>query len=263
MTAAVIVGLLLPIATGLLLVSRPLAPGRSVWLERLLRLPMAMGLGVGIHATGFFLSLLLFDGTLAGIAVVDAVLLLLAGAGWVANRSAEAPTFEPPLPHLGSLRRGLAVFLILLLLVSTIAFVFASIEEPHGGWDAWAIWNLRARFLARADTHWPAAFSSNMQHTDYPLLVPGAIARIWTYSPGESPLAPIALVLLFALSTIALTCGAGPVERSGVSVCGYRGRVLPAPLSRSTRLARPRQTNRKTAGCVGRAGGSHGSVDEE
>lgn len=214
MSAAAIAELFLPILSGLLLVPRGLAPGRSVWLERLLRLSMAVGLGVGVHATGFFLSLLLFDGSLPGTAAVDAALLLLCGAVWLASRPTEARALDRAPARPTCLSRALAILFLAVLLVSILAFILASIEEPHGGWDAWAIWNLRARFLAKAGARWPVAFSENMQHTDYPLLVPGAIGRIWSYAPGESPLVPIALVLLFALSTVALSSGALAVLRS-------------------------------------------------
>jgi hypothetical protein len=215
MIAAVVVGFLLPLCTGLLLTRPAFAPTQRVWSGRFLRLSTAFGLGVGLHATGFFLALLVFDGTLAGTAVFDTLVLLLA-AGW----SIGNPVCEDQVPNGMShrsttLQLGLAILLVLLIVVSILAFVLASIEEPHGGWDAWAIWNLRARFLARAGAGWSAAFSDNMQHTDYPLLVPGAIARIWKYAPpGESQLFPILLVFLFALSTVGLTCGALGLLRS-------------------------------------------------
>jgi len=50
---------------------------------------------------------------------------------------------------------------------------------PHGAWDAWAIWNLRARFLAGPGDAWRAAFDDALawSHTDYPLLLPATVAR--------------------------------------------------------------------------------------
>lgn len=214
MSAVAIAGFVLPVATGLFLVPRLLAPGRSAWLDGLLRLPMAIGLGVGLHASGYFLSLLLFDGGRAGTAALDAGLFLLSGAVWLANRSAGKLVAAPTPARTTVLSRALILLFAVVLLASLFAFIVASIEEPHGGWDAWAIWNLRARFLAKAGTGWPVAFSGDMQHTDYPLLVPAAIARVWSYAPGEPPCVPIVLVMLFALSAIALTSGALAVLRS-------------------------------------------------
>lgn len=68
------------------------------------------------------------------------------------------------------------------------SLAIAAREDPHGGWDAWAIWNLRARFLFRAGTEWERAFSGLLgwSHPDYPLLLPLSVVRGWVYLGRES-----------------------------------------------------------------------------
>jgi hypothetical protein len=98
------------------------------------------------------------------------------------------------------------------------SFVAASAVAPHGEWDAWAQWNLRARFFFRgfADGTWRDAFTPVLawSHPDYPLLVPASVARLWLYAGRESVAAPIALAGMFAAVTVAA---------AGLSVARWRG----------------------------------------
>jgi len=65
-------------------------------------------------------------------------------------------------------------------------------------------WNRAARFIFRGDSHWRDAFSPVFRHPDYPLLVPGAVARAWAYTGSDSVLAPAAVAAMFTCATIAL-----------------------------------------------------------
>ena len=53
-------------------------------------------------------------------------------------------------------------------------------NNPQGNWDAWSIWNLRARFLAAggivAHRAWSPLLSST--HPEYPLLTSAFVARV-------------------------------------------------------------------------------------
>ena len=79
--------------------------------------------------------------------------------------------------------------------------------HPHGeGWDAFAIWNLHARFLFLGGTHWRDGFNSLIpwSHPDYPLLLPATIAHLWSYLGHDNPLVPAIVGLIFAFSTLTL-----------------------------------------------------------
>jgi hypothetical protein len=102
-----------------------------------------------------------------------------------------------------------------LVLAPTLA-VFATITarvlqgEPSGGWDAWAIWNMRARMTFRMGSEWPV-FSAQSQviwsHPDYPLLIPASVARGWAWLGRESSVYAASVSVLFALSTVGVLGG--------------------------------------------------------
>jgi len=74
--------------------------------------------------------------------------------------------------------RWLKIFFYLLLVVSVAYYVLKIFgDSPHGKWDAWAIWNFRARWLFRGEAQWTYAFST----------ITKAYAR---YAPGRGPEEP-------------------------------------------------------------------------
>jgi hypothetical protein len=101
--------------------------------------------------------------------------------------------------------------------VSTFAALYSAVlrmlAHPHGnGWDAFAIWNLHARFLflgaGLGGEHWRDGYSTLIawSHPDYPLLLPGAIAHFWSCLGRNDPAVPAIIGLLFAFSTVGLLC---------------------------------------------------------
>ena len=83
---------------------------------------------------------------------------------------------------------------------------------PLGGWDAWGIWNLHARFLYRGATGaWRDVFDPALAwtHNDYPLLLPALVSSFWTLVGSETHLVPTSVALVYTLLTIAIaTCAA-------------------------------------------------------
>jgi hypothetical protein len=84
--------------------------------------------------------------------------------------------------------------------------------RPHGEWDAWAIWNLRARALLRGAPAWPVIFSPDIawSHPDYPLLIPLSVARLWAYGGRESTLVPQLVAGTFfgaSIATVVVSIG--------------------------------------------------------
>ncbi len=95
----------------------------------------------------------------------------------------------------------------------------ATAAAPRGEWDAWAIWNQRARFVLRAGAEWRRAFAPELSWSqlEYPLLLPLSVARLWAYA-GETPLAPAILAAAFTFSApIAL---GGAVARAAGNLAG-------------------------------------------
>jgi hypothetical protein len=89
--------------------------------------------------------------------------------------------------------------------------VLRMLAHPHGnGWDAFAIWNLHARFLFLGERfggeHWRDGYSTLIawSHPDYPLLLPGAIAHFWSCFGRDDPAVPAIIGLVFTFSTVGL-----------------------------------------------------------
>ncbi len=90
-------------------------------------------------------------------------------------------------------------------------FFFDSIAEPHGLWDAWADWNLGAKFISRDPHGWTKSFHEMISedfHTDYPLLQKGFIARCWILAKTETVLVPMIFAFIFTFCTIGLLASA-------------------------------------------------------
>ena len=68
------------------------------------------------------------------------------------------------------------------------------------------MWNLKARFIITAGTHWRSIFAPELGwlHPDYPLLLPLSVVRGWLYTGGTSEVVPIIVALLFTLAIPAL-----------------------------------------------------------
>ncbi len=107
---------------------------------------------------------------------------------------------------------GRVVFLFFALLLANVilAFVLLTNNNPHGNWDAWAIWNMHARFLYRGGSHWTALFSPELaySHPDYPLLLPGLVAGGWFFLGSEHWLVPAAIAFFFEIAVVGLLVSA-------------------------------------------------------
>ncbi len=94
--------------------------------------------------------------------------------------------------------------------------ILASVDHPFGQWDAWAIWNQRARFLLVPGAAWRSAFSPELSwsHPEYPLLLPSSVARLWSWEGSETQLIPALISLVMML------CGAGIVAFGAAMLSG-------------------------------------------
>jgi hypothetical protein len=106
---------------------------------------------------------------------------------------------------------GLATFLA--------GFYATSAASPAGYWDAFAIWNVRARFLAGGMDTWRRAFSPDLSasHPGYPLLLSASIAAEWIAGGGVTPSVSMTTSLVFALAVLAAL---------GSSIAARRGWAL-------------------------------------
>lgn len=173
----------------------------SLWWVKIF---LSTGVGIGISSLLYVSMLYLFQLSPLPVFLIELVLLsALFLYDKVSKKDPYLPTIQYPLKE-GN--RVVEVFFFMLLAISIGAFVYNSYLNPHGGWDAWAIWNMHARFISAGTQGWENLFSSHISwtHADYPLLIPGIIAWNWGFTGSQTPIVPIAIAFIFTFGTVGL-----------------------------------------------------------
>lgn len=204
--------LLLPPVIGFLLVSL-LWPVRG---ELFFKGWLALGLGTGICSVVFFGWLLVAGRPGSGVLLVELILVIgLSAVLFYRSRSKLAISSVGDLANRCKLP---SLTFWLTLAGALIVFGLLTLRFPHGQWDAWMIWNLRARSVFRGGADWQQAFSPLLawSHPDYPLLWPMSVARGWALVGREAALVPALLALTFSLATVGLLTS---------SIAALRGRM--------------------------------------
>lgn len=117
---------------------------------------------------------------------------------------------RPQLPALRfsknlSIAKLIGLVALIILFLDIFIFFVDSLKDPHGLYDAWSYWNLRAKFIARGPSIWQNAFKDlYFFHGDYPLMHSGFIARTWLWTGAESTLVPIITAFIYTFGTAGL-----------------------------------------------------------
>jgi Dolichyl-phosphate-mannose-protein mannosyltransferase len=196
--------LLISFLTGSALVDRLLS-GQEEKYPFLLRLFLGLGVGLGFSSALLFLWLLTIGRFQKSYILLELLLCLFLVILSTVNKKRRPKNRKPQGSRSspGTISRLTASGFYLLLISGVLILMLISFLYPHGNWDAWAIWNNRARFIFRGVENWQDGFSPLLgwSHPDYPLLLPLSIARGWFYLGEETLWVPSVLALLFALST--------------------------------------------------------------
>lgn len=196
-------GFLLPVAAAIVLLRRAVPAQR----RRAIAMP-AIGIAMGLaSAIGFALMAGGVRSRIVFLALDSAVWLAIIAALALLPRTESAPARAPTKVADGRpFSIAVVVVFVATLAIAVLWFVATSGVYPHGEWDAWAQWNLRARFFFRgfADGTWRDAFAPVLawSHADYPMLVPMSVARLWLYGGTETVAAPIAFGGFMAAATV-------------------------------------------------------------
>lgn len=206
--SAIAVPCLLGLVICMLLASRSGNAGILFW--------MAPGVGIGLSSVLFFIwSLVFYPGFMQWV-YSGLELALLAGLSFLLwKRRATIPPFRLRLPALrwGEALLGIAVAAAAFYF--TYIFIIQVASNSLGGWDAWALWNNRARYLLLGNSEtWRNVFSVHVNHSDYPYLLSGFIARCWVIIGKDRALVPVITAGLFTISTIGLFISATTRLRS-------------------------------------------------
>lgn len=182
---------------------RAVWPAPRVWSAAdPLRTAASPAFGLGIASCFYFVLRIVLHQS--PVTVMACLAVLLAGCGALAwTRAASA------IPDVAGARGSAPIWLWVLLgiavLMAFLTCLMLNGAAPHGEWDAWSIWNLRARFLFRAQ-EFVSPFSSAIEwtHPDYPLLIPGVIALLWHAAGSESMRIAGAVGFLLTCSAVAV-----------------------------------------------------------
>src|SRR5262245_19253935 len=229
MILKLLLSIAVPQIVGFCVVSSLWPNPRPLRSQLLLKLSLSVGIGFGILSSVYFLQLSLLGPSRKGLLIAEAALLVLALAlcfyRLKSQRNPELPVVEENPSPRTKFSLVLSLLVLLSLLSALAAFVLISLRQPHGEWDAWAVYNMKARFLFRAGEYWKDIFIEPTGWTspDYPLLVPAAIAACWTVIKRDAVVVPIIIAFLFTFGTI------GVVGR-GVSILRGKTQGLLAAL---------------------------------
>jgi hypothetical protein len=226
----------IPLALGLCFISGYLVTStgwpckesnRSEWFMKLF---FSAGFGFGICSLAFFIERLLdIVHILSTDLCLTSLLLgvyLFAHARRKPSTSIASSVPDLKLPHW--LHRILMASFAISILAALCAAVLRALAHPHGdGWDAFAIWNLHARFFFVGGSHWRDGFSALIpwSHPDYPPLVPAAIAHVWGYIGHDDPIVPAIISLVFTFATLGLLVSAVATLR-GITSAALAGIAL-------------------------------------
>jgi len=210
-----------------------LLPGAALWIwlkavpgiTEPQRAAAALALGVGGSSATFFLWRVA-GGDLTTYPLIDAGVWTAVGVAG-ACRVRRGGTIPVPAPTRGMLALGaLAIAFTGLCGMMLVDWIRA---HPHGRWDAWALWTLKAKFLATPSEEWRNAFDVVLtwSHPDYPLLLPSAVARAWVLG-GSSVAMSIAISLVFLLIAV-LTVVASLWASWGAAVASMGLALVAAP----------------------------------
>ena len=173
---------------------------------------LAVLFGPGAASIGYFVLLTAGFGSTRSVWPMLLGLLGISSAVYFLNRARiSGQTF--PLGPLGKfpLAWVLMATVCMSLVISIRDFQAATLANADGDWDASAIWNLRARFLASGPDLWRRAISSEIgsfmigaSHPGYPLFLSGTVGLLWNIAGSFLRDVPITVALLNSLAVLAL-----------------------------------------------------------
>jgi hypothetical protein len=217
-----VISVILAVLIGFLLVQvfDPVRKMQPRWAAILFDAALGAGIGIGLTSIIFFLLDVAGAASPAAIFGIDVALVAVLVWRWLGVRSANSPRSDLDAAETGFRWTWLlALAFGIALLIAWARLLQTAIALPVGNWDAWALWNLRAKFLAGPDGAWRYALSPliSNSHPDYPLLLSAFVARAWKAGGAVDAIAPSVTALVFFAALIALLVSAVALLRGAAS----------------------------------------------
>jgi hypothetical protein len=191
------------------------------WAQVTLILGAGIGLGAGLTGIVFFLARTFVPIPMAAPILEAAIALWLAWEVYRMPRPSATPSRSNWTLGLGT---------VAVLAFAFTAFAGAWEQNPQGAWDAFSIWNLRARIIASPEGLASRAWSPLLSHTHpgYPMLLSSFVGRAWAYSGAFSAAVPIFTSALFFVGMLCMGVGALTIARWSSSLGLAFGLILAA-----------------------------------
>ncbi len=207
-----------PLTMGFLIVSVFWHKDGSLFSDLPLKCCLSVGFGFGTSSCLVFIWMMIVGQLTRGVLVCESVLVVGICVLFICRKRASLSTAadQPESVCIPSLKSPylLRLAVSLAALSAAVRFWYLSRQDPHGQFDAYATWNLHARFLYRGGQYWKNFTYMTGEHFDYPLLIPASVARSWEFIGRETQLIPIVIGLLFTFATIGIV---------GISISRLRG----------------------------------------
>ncbi len=122
---------------------------------------IATGIGLLALSILYFLSLVLFVPFLVTVPVIFVSLVFI--FGWILKNAVSGAD---------KIKHPAWAWVMLFAGVSVVVYRFPVLAVHYGGWDAWGIWNLHAKYLTDP-VNWKKMFENiYFAHPEYPLFIP-------------------------------------------------------------------------------------------
>ncbi len=162
---------------------------------------LGIGLGLGLSSHLTFSSFLFFNRLVPEFVIsVHLVILISLMIERFVFRKNEPVSFSLPKPTWPNISLAALILAIVFLVVKQGLFY------PYGGWDAWQVWNFKAKFLFLSGEYWHNLFSADLWRSSphYPLLLP--LINVWGWMFGTRPndTTPLITSILFAVLSAGL-----------------------------------------------------------
>ncbi len=181
------------------------------WAAVMLSLSLGWVCGLAAASVVAYAIIVVTGGNFEVLSALEWLWPILCGALLFSLRKSALRSGEPHGERLVVVLKAVAGFLLFwCFTVQVLRFLDFSADIPNGSWDAWAIWNARAKNILMLGGRWREAFSAARawSHPDYPLLLPLVVLRGWVLAGNLSPLVPIGIALGYTLALTGITIGA-------------------------------------------------------
>jgi hypothetical protein len=166
---------------------------------------LGIGLGLGLSSHLTFSSFLFFNRLMPQFVIsVHLVILIALMIQRFIYRKNDAVSLSLPKPTWQNISLSVLILIVLFLVIKQGLFY------PYGGWDAWQVWNFKAKFLFLSDEYWHNLFSPELWRSSphYPLLLPLINVWGWLFSVKPDDTTPFITSVLFACLTAGLLSSA-------------------------------------------------------